>query len=217
MNLEDLNALKTVLIAALPLIFTLTLREAFTGFVAYRLGDRSGLAQGRLSWNPMVHLDWLGTVVLPLGMMLLAGALGPFSIIFGWAKPMPIDYRQCKQPKHAFRMIAWAGLASYLLMGLAWSVLGLILRAVDAPDFFRMMAMLGLWFNAIFFAWSTIPLPPLDGGRILITLLPPPLAIKLAGLERYTFWIMLGIIFLGLHRFYVLPIAQFVTQILTFY
>ncbi|RCS59645.1 site-2 protease family protein [Parvibium lacunae] len=215
MNMQDTEALKIVLIAALPLIFTLTLREAATGFMAYRLGDRTGLAQGRLSWNPMVHLDWLGTVILPLGMMLLAGVT-QFPLIFGWAKPMPVDYRQCQQPRLAFRWIALTGLGAYLLMGLAWSLLGGILRGVDAPDFFRSMAFWGLWMNAVFFAWSLLPLPPMDGGRLLITFLPPPLALKLAQIERYTFLILIGFILLGLHRYTVLPIAFAVSQLLTF-
>lgn len=176
----------------LPVIFAITLHEAAHGFVAWRLGDPTAWLLGRVSANPLRHIDPMGTVILPALFLLTAG------FAFGYAKPVPIDVRQLCNPRRDMALVAAAGPAANLLMAL---IAALLLWLVPlAPD------ILGRWLaqncvnailvNCVLAVFNMIPLPPLDGGRVAVSILPRALALPLAGVERYGFVILIGMVVL---------------------
>ena len=192
----DASFIQKVAVFALPVLFAITLHEAAHGYVARYFGDMTAYAAGRISLNPLRHIDPLGTIVIPLLTLLVS----PF--MFGWAKPVPVNFGNLRNPKRDMLWVAAAGPFSNLLMALAW---GFLLRislglAADNPaqDWLSSVGEAGIFVNAIFFALNLIPIPPLDGGRILVSLLPHRLAYKFAAIERYGFFILLALLFTGI-------------------
>ncbi len=179
--------IQTLAIYALPVLFAITLHEAAHGYVARHYGDLTAYAQGRISLNPLRHIDLLGTVVVPLLTVFLSG------FIFGWAKPVPVNYSALRHPKQDMVRVAAAGPGANLAMALGWA---LILRvAPSLPDFFALpldlMAQVGIRVNLIFMFLNLLPILPLDGGRILAGLLPSRLAWRYAKLEPWGFPLLL--------------------------
>ncbi len=192
----EASFIEKIAVFAIPVLFAITLHEAAHGYVARYFGDMTAFAAGRISLNPMRHIDPLGTIVIPLLTLLLS----PF--MFGWAKPVPVNFGNLRNPKRDMLWVAAAGPFSNLLMALAW---GFLLRIalglpVDNPaqDWLSAVGEAGIFVNVIFFALNLLPLPPLDGGRILVSLLPHRLAFKFAGIERYGFFILLALLFTGI-------------------
>lgn len=181
----DVNHLaQTLAIYALPVLFAITLHEAAHGYVARHFGDMTAFAQGRISLNPLRHIDLIGTIVVPLAILLLSG--GRF--FFGWAKPVPVNYSALRKPRQHMALVAAAGPGANLLMALLWAVL-LKLAVEMPPNFFTMpmaeMAKAGVFVNLIFMFLNLLPILPLDGGRILASLLPGRVAWRYAKLEPW--------------------------------
>lgn len=175
---------QTVAIYALPVLFAITLHEAAHGYVARHFGDMTAYAQGRISLNPVRHLDIIGTLVVPLAILLLSG--GRF--LFGWAKPVPVNYSALRSPKRHMLWVAAAGPASNLAMAIGWAVL--LKLAVLLPDNsftvpMRLMSEAGIRVNLIFMFLNLLPILPLDGGRILASLLPNRVAWQYSRLEPW--------------------------------
>ena len=181
----DVNHLvQTVAIYALPVLFAITLHEAAHGYVARHFGDLTAHAQGRISLNPARHIDWIGTFAVPLGILLATG--GKF--LFGWAKPVPVNYSALRKPRQHMAWVAAAGPAANLAMAVGWALL-LKLASVLPPNFFSepmaAMAQAGIIVNVVFMCLNLLPILPLDGGRILASLLPQRVAWRYARLEPW--------------------------------
>lgn len=195
--------IQTVLIYALPVVFAITLYEAARGYTARHFGDTTAQAQGRLSFNPIVHIDPLGTIVIPVVLYLATGG----AFLFGYAKPMPINYGQLRDPKKNLKWIALSGPAANFVMGFAWLLLSVILRTMKVEEaFFLQMAQAGVLTNLAMFAFHLIPIPPLAGGQILLSLLPHQMAYKFAKVEPYCFFIVMGLALLHLLQYWMLPL-----------
>lgn len=199
--MEDI--IQKIAVLALPVLFAITLHEAAHAFVAKYFGDATAFMQGRMSLNPAKHIDPFGTILLP-ALMYFASS-GTF--FFGYAKPVPVEWGNLRNPKRDMAWVALAGPAANLVMALMWLILVLVLRGLDVQEaFFIQMAQAGVWFNLLIFAFNLFPLPPLDGGRIMTSLLPNRLAYKFASIEPYGFFIVLGLAFLKLLQYWVVPV-----------
>lgn len=187
----DVNHLvQTIAIFALPVILAITLHEAAHGYVARHFGDMTAYAQGRVSLNPVRHIDIVGTIVVPLLILLFSGGV----FLFGWAKPVPVNYSALRSPKQDMAWVAAAGPAANLAMSLAWAVL-LKLALVLPPNFFTVpmaaMARAGIVVNLVFMFLNLLPILPLDGGRIVTSLLPGRASWQFAKLEPWGLPILL--------------------------
>jgi len=181
----DVNQLvQTVAIYALPVLFAITLHEAAHGYVARHFGDMTAHAQGRISLNPMRHIDWLGTIVVPLVILFLSG----YKFLFGWAKPVPVNYSALRKPRRHMAWVAAAGPGANLAMALAWALLlklAVLLPASSVSVPLGLMAEAGVVVNLVFMCLNLLPILPLDGGRILASLLPSRAAWQYAKLEPW--------------------------------
>jgi Zn-dependent protease len=182
------TSIQTLAISALPILFAITLHEAAHGYVARMFGDQTAWKLGRISLNPLRHIDPVGTVLLPAITFLLSG------FMFGWAKPVPVNFGNLRNPKRDMLWVAAAGPGANLLMALVWAaVLKLVLGADEFQysEPLQRMAMAGISVNAMFMVLNLLPLLPLDGGRIVVSLLPQKAAWKFAQTERYGMWILI--------------------------
>lgn len=196
------ETIQTIAVYALPILFAITLHEAAHAFAARYFGDLTAYSQGRMSLNPVKHIDPIGTIAIPLVLALLNS---PF--LFGYAKPVPVDFSRLRNPKKDMLWVALAGPLANLVMALGWMVLFFVLDAagLDEEYFFR-MAKAGIVVNLVLFAFNMFPVPPLDGGRIMTSLLPNRYAFRFARLEPYGFFIVLALMMLNLLHFWMLPV-----------
>ncbi len=190
------NLIQTLAIYAIPVIFAITLHEAAHGYVARMFGDPTAAQMGRITLNPIKHVDPVGTVLVPA--LLLFVTKGAF--LFGWAKPVPVDFGRLRHPKRDMLWVAAAGPGSNLLMALGWALT--LKLAVSMPENayslpLAEMARAGINVNAVLMLLNLLPLPPLDGGRIAVSLLPHALAWRFARIERFGFVILLALMFMG--------------------
>lgn len=196
--------LETILVWAIPLLTAITLHEAAHGYTAYRLGDATAYLQGRVSLNPIRHIDLLGTIVIPL-ILLATGS----SFIFGYAKPVPVNFSQLRHVRRDTVLVALAGPFSNLVMAFIWSLLKLtVLLSIPGNVFLLKMVNAGIAVNLVLFAFNLFPLPPMDGGRIMLSLLPPQMAYQFAKIERYGFFILMGLIYLGVTSYWMRPVMM---------
>ena len=208
----ELSLLAKIAIFALPVIFAITLHEAAHGYAARKFGDHTAEMMGRISLNPIRHIDPVGTVLVPLVILLLSKLAGGGGILFGWAKPVPVNFANLRHPKRDMLWVAAAGPGANLLMALFWA--GTIKLAVllgpGNPYYEPMLLMgaAGVFINAVLMALNLIPLPPLDGGRIAISLLPHHLAFRLARVEPYGIFILLALLFMGVVGILIWPVIQ---------
>jgi len=191
-----LSLIQFAAVAALPLLFAITVHEVAHGWVARRLGDRTAEMLGRLTLNPIKHIDPVGTILVP-GILMIAGGF-----IFGWAKPVPVDARNLRHPKSDMAIVAAAGPLSNLAMAIIWALLaklGLALAAISpwVATPLVLMGKIGILLNLILLVLNLIPVPPLDGGRVLVGLLPEPLAMKVARVEPYGMFILVALLITG--------------------
>jgi Zn-dependent protease len=187
------NLIQNILIYALPVLLAITVHEAAHGYAARHYGDNTAYALGRITLNPLKHIDPIGTILMPL-LLLFSGS--PF--LFGYAKPVPVRIGNLNNPKRDMVWVALAGPASNLLMALIWGIIFYLLKAADMNEpFFNKMAQGGILVNAVMFAFNLFPLPPLDGGRILIGLLPYKFAELVSRVEPWGFFIVLGLVVAG--------------------
>jgi Zn-dependent protease len=188
MNLDTL--LQTVLVYALPVLFAITLHEAAHAYAARYFGDNTAYAAGRMTLNPLVHIDLFGTILIPVILFMSTGG----AFLFGYAKPVPVDFGRLREPKRDMRWVALAGPMANLVMALLWALLdiGLAASGVKEP-FFHKMAGAGIATNLVLFAFNLFPIPPLDGGRVMFSLLPNRTAFQYSKIEPYGFFIVLGL------------------------
>jgi Zn-dependent protease len=195
----ELNLLQVIAIYALPVIFAITLHEAAHGYVAKYFGDMTAYMEGRVSLNPLRHIDPFGTVALPLILLGLAKLFGG-GIIFGWAKPVPVNFANLRHPKRDMLWVAAAGPLSNFVMALFWALLVKIGLSLQGNYFALPLALMGaagVFFNIIIMVLNLVPLPPLDGGRILVSLLPQRMAWRVARIEPYGFMILILLLLTG--------------------
>jgi len=188
------DLIQTVLIYALPVIFAITLHEAAHGYAAQRLGDPTAAMLGRVTLNPFPHIDPVGTFLLPL--LLYFSTSGAF--LFGYAKPVPVRFDQLRHPKRDMIWVALAGPAANLLQALLWGVLLYMLAGNGINErFFLEMCKAGMLTNVVMFAFNLFPLPPLDGGRILVGMLPWRQAVMVSRIEPFGFFIVMALVITG--------------------
>jgi Zn-dependent protease len=205
----ELNLIQKIAVFALPVIFAITLHEAAHGYAALRFGDRTAESQGRISLNPIRHFDLVGTLIVPLTILVISKLTGGAGILFGWAKPVPVNFNNLRRPKQDMLWVAAAGPGANLLMALIWA--GLIKFSFDPSvppidQSLPLMGAAGIYINAVLMALNLLPLPPLDGGRIAVSLLPQRMAYSLARIEPYGIFILLGLMFVGLLSFFLTPL-----------
>ena len=187
--------IQTVLIYALPVLFAITVHEAAHGYVARYFGDHTASMLGRVTLNPLKHIDPIGTILMPL--LLYFSTSGAF--LFGYAKPVPVNFGHLRHPKRDMIWVALAGPASNFLQAIAWAVALVLLVVTDTDErFFLEMARAGVLVNLVMWAFNLFPLPPLDGGRIVAGLLPTKAAITFSRIEPYGFFIVLALVLLGI-------------------
>jgi Zn-dependent protease len=188
------DLIQTVLIYALPVIFAITLHEAAHGYAALRLGDNTAFMMGRVTLNPVPHIDLVGTLLLPL--LLYLSTSGAF--LFGYAKPVPVRFDQLRNPKRDMVWVALAGPGANLLQAFLWGIAlyGLAGSGVE-ERFFLEMCKAGMLTNVVMFAFNLFPLPPLDGGRIVVGLLPWRQAVLFSRVEPFGFFIVMALVITG--------------------
>ncbi len=208
-----MNAVQYLSVALLPLVFAITLHEAAHGWVANRLGDPTARLQGRLSFNPLRHIDPVGTILVPMVLLMLSG------FIFGWAKPVPVDTRNLRHPRRDMALVALAGPGANLLMAIAWGLVGRLALMLPvslawAAVPLALMGKIGLLLNLILMVLNLLPLPPLDGSRVLAWLLPARAAQWLDRIEPYGILILLGLLYLGLWQKLIGPLTTLLAALL---
>ncbi|AVS93838.1 site-2 protease family protein [Paracidovorax avenae] len=189
------NLIQTILIYALPVLFAITVHEAAHGYAARHFGDNTALMMGRITLNPLKHIDPVGTILMPL--LLYFATSGTF--LFGYAKPVPVNFGNLRNPKRDMIWVALAGPASNFVQAVLWAVLLVMLVGFGVDErFFMEMARAGVLVNLVMWAFNLFPLPPLDGGRILVGLLPWRQASWLSRIEPYGFFIVLALVVAGI-------------------
>ena len=199
--MEELTTVQTVAIWALPVLFAITVHEVAHGWVARRLGDPTAYMMGRLTLNPLKHIDPVGTVAVPL-MLIVLGSVTGNTFVFGWAKPVPVTWENLRNPKRDMVLVAAAGPLANLAMALLWALamkVGVLLgdeaRWVALPLIY--MGFAGITINLVLMVLNLLPLPPLDGGRVVAGLLPDRLAWRYGRLEPYGLMILLALLMMG--------------------
>jgi Zn-dependent protease len=186
--------IQTIAIYALPVLFAITVHEAAHGYAARYFGDNTAWALGRVTLNPLKHIDPFGTILLPL-MLVVIGS----PIILGAAKPVPVRFGDLRNPKRDMIWVALAGPMANLAMALAWGVGLYLLQGIGVTEpFFLKMCQGGVLVNVVLFAFNLFPLPPLDGGRILVGLLPIKQALLVSRIEPFGFFIVIALVFAGI-------------------
>jgi Zn-dependent protease len=189
----ELTLIEKISVAIIPVLFAITVHEAAHGFVAFKLGDPTAKMLGRLTLNPLKHIDPIGTVLVPLIMFYLGG------FIFGWAKPVPINERYFKHKRRDIALTAIAGPLSNFLMAACWALILHFFAKNNLPV--TLMCEIGVLINSVLFILNLIPIPPLDGSRVISSLLPFRISYYYDRLAPYGFFILLGFYFLGLLGF----------------
>lgn len=211
------DIIQGIAIYALPVIFAITLHEAAHGYVARHFGDLTAEKAGRISLNPLRHIDPFGTILLPLMMFLTSKLVMGNGLLFGWAKPVPVNFNQLRQPKKNMLWVAAAGPGANLLMAFFWAAV--IKFGISAPDGIYakpmiLMGIAGIEINVILMVLNLLPLPPLDGGRIAVSLLPSRLAWKFAQIEPYGFVILLVLLISGALGVVLWPLITLTKQMI---
>jgi Zn-dependent protease len=192
--------IQTLLIWAIPVLFAITVHETAHGWVASKLGDHSARMMGRLTLNPIKHIDPVGTILVP-ALLYLSSA----GFLFGWAKPVPINFSALRSPKKDMLWVALAGPGVNLLMAIGWLIIVAIANTLNIP-FLEFMGGAGIFVNLLLAIFNLLPIPPLDGGRVISSLLPGRLAYQYDQLEPYGLFILVGLLFLGVFQNILWPI-----------
>jgi len=203
-------SLATIVLWAVPVVFAITLHEAAHGYVAKLFGDQTAWMLGRVTANPIKHIDPVGTILVPGMLLLSAKLLGGTPFLFGWAKPVPVNFGNLRNPKRDMFWVAGAGPSANFAMAVAW---GLLLKAssaggILASDGLVEMAAAGIQINLMLMALNLLPIPPLDGGRIAVSLLPHSMAMGFARMEPYGFMIVIALLATGVLGMLLQPILN---------
>jgi Zn-dependent protease len=189
------NTIQTILIYALPVLFAITIHEAAHGYVARYLGDNTAYSMGRVTLNPFKHIDPVGTILMPL--VLYFATSGMF--LFGYAKPVPVNFGALRHPKRDMVWVALAGPASNFIQAILWAIAFTVLVGADVNErFFLEMCKGGVLVNLVMWAFNLFPLPPLDGGRVLVGLLPRRMAYSVSRVEPWGFFIVMALVLVGI-------------------
>jgi Zn-dependent protease len=195
--------IQQIAVYAIPVLFAITVHEAAHGYVARMFGDNTAYVLGRVTLNPVKHIDPLGTIVIPLGMVLLTG------FMFGWAKPVPVDWGSLRRPKRDMIWVAAAGPGVNLVMAVIWALIYRTLSAAGVQEsYFYLVAQAGISVNLVFMALNLLPIPPLDGGRIVSGVLPARMSIAFSRVEPYGLIILLVLMFTGALSFFLRPLHE---------
>jgi len=207
----EMNPIQYFTISIIPVLLAITVHEAAHGYAAKHFGDKTAFFLGRITLNPLKHIDPIGTILIP-GALLLLNA--PF--LFGWAKPVPVNFSNLRNPKKDMMWVALAGPASNFFMAIIWVILLNFTQSnqVNYSLFISGMCQVGIMINLVLMLLNLLPIPPLDGGRMAVSLLPNPWSYKLASLERYGMFILLFMIMSGLLTVILLPLLRFFQNLL---
>jgi len=206
----ELTLIQKIAVSAIPIIFAITVHEAAHGYIAKYFGDLTAEKLGRITLNPIKHIDPIGTILLPALTLMLGG------ILFGWAKPVPVNFANLNNPKKDMLWVAAAGPASNFIMAIFWVlVLKYSASAPEVAAFFLLeMSKVGIMINLVLMVLNLLPLPPLDGGRIAVSLLPMHLAMKFSQIERYGFIILIALLFTGILGKIISPMIDFFARLI---
>jgi len=209
----DLSLLQKIAISIIPILFAITVHEVAHGWVANRLGDPTARMLGRLTLNPIKHIDPIGTILVP-GVLLLLGGF-----VFGWAKPVPITWQNLKNPRRDVALVAIAGPMANLMMACFWAILLRFSLSLDPQPLnlaFALftMSQIGIIINVVLMVLNLIPFPPLDGSRIVSSLLPPRVAYQYERIEPYGTYILILLLFTGVLSWVMTPFVNFFVQVL---
>ena len=212
----DFSLIETIALYAVPVVFAITLHEAAHGYVARIFGDNTAYMLGRVTLNPIKHIDPVGTVIVPLALLLVSKLAGGAGFLFGWAKPVPVNFANLRHPKRDMLWVAAAGPAANFAMALAWAIL---LRVTDegaawASEGLHLMADAGVTINVLLMVLNLLPIPPLDGGRIAVSLLPNAVAARYARLEPYGFVVVIVLMATGMLGRLMYPVVVLVERLL---
>lgn len=197
-----------ILISLAVFFSAIIIHEFSHAFAAYHLGDTTAARHGRLTLNPIAHIDPFGTILLPILLIVLNSP-----VLFGWAKPVPINFRELRNPKRDMTWVGLAGPASNILLAVCATLL-LKTGLKENPVVSQILVSIVL-FNVVLAVFNLVPIPPLDGSRILMGLLPMPMAVRLASLERYGFIILFALIYLGFFNWIILPVVAWIIYFLS--
>ncbi|CBJ51598.1 site-2 protease family protein [Ralstonia solanacearum] len=206
------TVIQTLAVYAIPVLFAITVPAAARGYLARHYGDNTAFLAGRLSFNPLRHVDPIGTIAMPLLLYFVTGG----SLVFGYSKPVPVDFGALRDPRWQGLRVALAAPESNFAMALAWGILGLTLAAAGIDErFLTGMAAAGIRVNLAMAALNLVPVPPLDGGRVLAALLPQRLAPVFARVEQYGFYIVMALILTGvLTQIWMRPVVALLAKAL---
>lgn len=198
--------IQTIAVYALPVLLAITLHEAAHGYAARALGDNTAWIAGRITLNPLRHIDPLGTVVMPIAIYF--ATQGAF--LFGYAKPVPVNFNALRQPKRDMIWVALAGPGANLFQAIIWAAAFITLRGLGVDDpFLVKTCQAGVFVNVIMMVFNLLPLPPMDGGRVLVGLLPWRAAVAVSRIEPYGFFILLALLLMGLvSEFWMQPLMS---------
>ena len=212
---NELSTLQLVAIAIIPLLFAVVVHEVAHGWVARQLGDDTAYLMGRLTLNPLKHIDPIGTILVPAVLLVTVG------FAFGWAKPVPVNYNNLHSPKRDTALVAVAGPFSNLIMAISWALVAKLASLL--PDSMTMltsplilMSMFGMLINSILMVFNLIPIPPTDGGRIAISLLPPRLGYQLSRVEPFGLLIIVALMLTGIIWSLLDLVTHTVMQLISF-
>lgn len=209
----ELSLIQKIAISIIPILFAITVHEVSHGWIADKLGDPTARMMGRLTLNPIKHIDPIGTILVP-GILLLLGGF-----IFGWAKPVPITWQNLKHPRRDTALVAVAGPLSNLIMAILWAILfrtalGMHPQPINFAYALLVMSQIGVTINIILMVLNLIPIPPLDGSRVVSSLIPPKAAYQYERIEPYGFFILLGLLFTGILQYIMMPFVRFFMNVL---
>ncbi len=203
------SVIQTLTVYAIPILFAITVHEAAHGYVARLFGDDTAFVAGRITLNPLKHIDPIGTIVVPLVMVTLSG------FMFGWAKPVPVNFGRLRKPKQDMVWVAAAGPGANLLMAILWLLFAKTLVLLQMQEaFFFLVADAGIKVNLMLMALNLLPIPPLDGGRILVGVLPRRLAWQVARIEPYGFIILMVLLVTNTLGFFIQPFLRLGSTVL---
>lgn len=201
--------IQTISLYALPVMFAITLHEAAHGYVARLFGDPTATQLGRVTLNPIKHIDPVGTIAVPVGILLMSKLVGGPFLLFGWAKPVPVDFGRLRRPKRDMLWVALAGPAANLFMAILWGIsLRVLFETGDRSSFWFQMAQIGIQINLTLMALNLLPILPLDGGRVLFSLLPNQLAWQYGRIEPFGLWIVIALLATGVLSTLIAPLMS---------